>query len=132
MIGLDTNVLLRYLLQDDPAHSPQVNRIFEHQLSAANPGFVNLTTVLEIVWVMQGKMKKPSAEIAAHLKVILSREELVVQNELQVFEAVHALQKGIAEFEDALIGTLNLWAGCSATLTFDRKAARLPYFQPIA
>jgi predicted nucleic-acid-binding protein len=127
MIGLDTNMVLRYLLQDDPAHTPQVNHIFERQLSTENPGFVNLAVVLEIVWVLQGKGKKP-VEIAEHLKAILSLQVLEVQNELQVFEAAHALEKGTAEFEDALIGVLNLWAGCSSTLTFDRKAARLPYF----
>ncbi len=47
MIGLDTNMVLRYLLQDDPAHTPQVNHIFERQLSTENPGFVNLAVVLE-------------------------------------------------------------------------------------
>ena len=131
MIGLDTNVVLRYLLQDDAEHSPQANHIFDNQLSSDNPGYINLASILEIVWVMQGRMKKRPAEIAEHLRGILSRDEIVVQNAIQVYEAARALKEGIAEFEDALIGTLNLWSGCSTTITFDRKASRLPYFQQI-
>ncbi len=53
------------------------------------------------------------------------------QNEQQVFEAAFALKRGTGEFEDALIGTLDAWAGCPHTLTFDKKALRLPYFQLI-
>ena len=126
MIGLDTNVLLRYLLQDDPAQTRQANRIFERQLSAENPGFLNLATVLEIVWVLRSALGRTPAEIAAHLEALLSRDTLEVQNAEQVYEAAFALKRGTGEFEDALIGALNAWAGCSSTVTFDRKAKRLP------
>ena len=131
MIGLDTNVVLRYLLQDDPTQTQQVNRIFEQQLSEENPGFLNLATVLEVVWVLRSVMGRTPAEIAAQLEVILSRDALEVQNAAQVFEAAFALKRGTGGFEDALIGALDAWAGCSRTLTFDRKAARLPHFQLI-
>jgi predicted nucleic-acid-binding protein len=53
MIGLDTNVILRYLLQDDPKQNRQANQIVDRQLSEQNPGFISLVTVLEIVWVLQ-------------------------------------------------------------------------------
>jgi predicted nucleic-acid-binding protein len=132
MIGLDTNVILRYLLQDDLAQAQQANRIFEQHLSEENPGFLNLATILEIVWALRSVMRRTPAQIAAHLEVILSREALEVQNAAQVFEAAFALKHGTGEFEDALIGSLNAWAGCSHTLTFDRKAVRLLHFQIIA
>lgn len=131
MIGLDTNVVLRYLLQDDPAQTRQANRIFEQQLSAANPGFLNLATVLEIVWVLRSVLGRNPIQIAAHLETILSRTTLEVQNAEQVYEAAFALKRGTGEFEDALIGALNAWAGCSSTVTFDRKAGRLPHFRRI-
>lgn len=131
MIGLDTNAVLRYLLQDDPTQTQQVNRTFEQQLTEENPGFPNLTTVLEGVWVLRRVMRRTPAEIAAHLEVILSRNTLEAQNEQQVFEAAIALKRGAGEFEDALIGALNAWAGCSSTLTFDRKAVQMPHFQMI-
>ena len=131
MIGLDTNVVLRYLLQDDPAQTRLANRIFEQQLSAANPGFLNLATVLEIVWVLRSVLGRTPIQIAAHLETILSRTALEVQNAEQVYEAAFALKRGTGEFEDALIGALNAWAGCSSTVTFDRKAGRLPHFRRI-
>jgi predicted nucleic-acid-binding protein len=131
MIGLDTNVILRYLLQDDPKQTRQANQIVDRQLSEQNPGFVSLVTVLEIVWVLRGLLKQNRAQIASHLENLLAADSLEVQNEQQVFEAVFALKRATGEFEDALIGALNIWAGCSCTLTFDRNAARLPHFQAI-
>ena len=129
MTGLDTNVLMRYLLQDDPKQARQVNQIIDRQLSEQNPGSVNLATILEIVWVLRSLLKQSPSEIATHLEHLLAADSLEVQNEQQVFEAAFALKRGTGEFEDALIGALNAWAGCSHTLTFDRKTTRLPYFQ---
>lgn len=131
MTGLDTNVILRYLLQDDPKQTRQANHIIDRQLSGQNPGFINLATVLEIVWVMRSLLKRTPAQIAAHLEDLLAADSLEVQNEQQVFEAAFALKRGNGEFEDALIGALNAWAGCSFTLTFDQRAARLPHFRVI-
>ena len=131
MIGLDTNLILRYLLQDDPKQTRQANKIFDQQLSEQAPGFISLVTVLEIVWVLRSLLKQNPSQIASHLENLLTADCLEVQNEQQVFEAAFALKRGTGEFEDALIGALNAWTGCSHTLTFDRKAARLPYFKAI-
>ena len=131
MIGLDTNVVLRYLLQDDPKQTPLANRIFEHVLNERRPGFINLVTVLEIVWVLRSLRKQTPTEIATHLEHLLAADSLEVQNEQQVFEAAFAVKRGIGEFEDALIGALNAWAGCPHTLTFNKRALRMPYFQLI-
>ena len=131
MIGLDTNVILRYLLQDDPKQTRQANQIVDRQLSEQNPGFISLVTVFEIVWVLHSLLKQNPSQIASHLENLLTAESLEVQNEQQVFDAVFALKRGTGEFEDALIGALNTWASCSHTLTFDRKAAQLPRFREI-
>lgn len=131
MIGLDTNIILRYLLQDDPKQTKQANHIIERQLSEENPGFISVATVLEIVWVLRSLLKRSPIEISSHLEQLLAADTLEVQNEQQVFEAAFALKRGLGEFEDALIGALNAWAGCSRTLTFDRGASRLPHFQVI-
>jgi predicted nucleic-acid-binding protein len=131
MIGLDTKVILRYLLQDDPKQTRQANLIVDRQLSERNPGFISLVTVLEIVWVLRSLLKQNPSQIASHLENLLAADSLEVQNEQQVFDAVFALKRGTGDFEDALIGALNAWAGCSHTLTFDRKAARLPHFRAI-
>jgi predicted nucleic-acid-binding protein len=129
--GLDTNLVLRFLLQDDPVQSRQANIVFEHQLSKTNLGYLSLPTVLEIVWVLGGKINKTKAEINQYLELLLRAESLLIQNEQQVFEAAFALSNGAGEFEDVLIAALNTWAGCSYTLTFDRKASRLANFRAI-
>jgi predicted nucleic-acid-binding protein len=131
MIGLDTNVILRYLLQDNPDQTRKANRIVDRQLNEQAPGFISLVTVLEIVWVLRSLLKRNPSQIASHLESLLAADSLEVQNEQQVFEAVFALKRGTGEFEDALIGALNARAGCTHTLTFDRKATRLPHFQLI-
>jgi predicted nucleic-acid-binding protein len=132
MIGLDTNVIHRYLLQDDLKQTLQANRIIDQELSEENLGVLSVATVLEIVWVLRSLLKQTPIEIATHLEDFLAANVFEVQNEQQVFEAVFALKHGTGEFEDALIGALNTWTGCPYTLTFDRKAARLPYFRIIS
>ena len=131
MIGLDTNVVLRYLLQDDEKQARQANEIFDGRLSEREPGYLSLVCVLEIVWVLRSLLRQGAVEIAAHLEHLLAAESLVVQNEQQVFEAAFALKRGMGEFEDALIGALNAWAGCGKPLTFDRRAGRLAGFEVI-
>jgi predicted nucleic-acid-binding protein len=131
MIGLDTNVILRYLLQDDPKQTRQANLIVDRQLSERTPGFISLVTILEIVWVLRSLLKQNPSQIASHLENLLAADSLEVQNEQQVFDAVFVLKRGTGDFEDALIAALNAWEGCSHTLTFDRKAARLPHFRAI-
>jgi predicted nucleic-acid-binding protein len=122
MIGLDTNVLLRYLVQDDPVQSPRATEIMR-RLSEHEPGFVSLVTILEVVWVLKSLYKRSRQEIASDVEMILAADTLEVQNEQQVYHAVVALRNGTGTFEDALIGALGIWRGCSATLTFDEKAA---------
>ena len=130
MIGLDTNVLLRYLAQDDPAQSPRATEIVERRLTVQEPGFVSLVSVLEVVWVLKSLFKRSRQEIANDIEMLLAADTLEVQNEQEVYTAVVSLRNGIGTFEDALIGALGVWRGCAATLTFDEDAAkRLHGFQ---
>ena len=130
MIGLDTNVLLRYLVQDDPIQSPLATEVIERRVTKEDPGFVSLVCILEIAWVFGSLYKRSPAEIAGHIEMILAADTLEVQNEQEVFQAVVALRNGRGAFEDALIGALGAWRGCSSTLTFDQNAAkRLSGFQ---
>ncbi|MGA2571733.1 MAG: type II toxin-antitoxin system VapC family toxin [Terracidiphilus sp.] len=124
MIGLDTNVLLRYLIQDDAAQSPRATAIIEGRLTAQNPGFVSLVSILEIVWVLGSLYKRARWETANHIEMILAADTLEVQNEQEVYQAVVALRNGTGTFEDALIGSIGIWRGCAATLTFDQNAAK--------
>jgi predicted nucleic-acid-binding protein len=130
MIALDTNVLLRYLVQDDPTQSPKAIAIIERRLTRQEPGFVSLVCILEIVWVLGSLLKRTRWEIAYHIEMILAADTLQVQNEQEVYQGVIALRNGTGTFEDALIGALGKWWGCSTTFTFDQNAAkRLDGFQ---
>ena len=130
MIGLDTNVLLRYLTHDDPAHSARATEIIERRLTAEEPGFISLVSVLEVAWVLKSLFKRSRLQIANDIEMLLAADTLEIQNEQEVYTALVALRNGSGTFEDALIGSLGAWRGCSATLTFDEDAAkRLHGFQ---
>lgn len=129
-MGLDTNVLLRYLTQDDPKHTPRATEIIERRLTEQEPGFVSIVSILEIVWVLKSLFKRSRQQIANDIEMLLAADTLEVQNEQEVYYAVVSLRNGFGTFEDALIGALGAWRGCSATLTFDEDAAkRLHGFQ---
>ena len=128
MIGLDTNVLVRYLAQDDPVQSPEATGIIERVLTEQNPGFVGVVTMAETIWVLERAYGLGDRDIAAAVERLLQIGAIVVEQEQEVYAAMIALKDGRGSFADALIGALGARAGCSRTLTFDRKAARLPGF----
>ncbi|HVM94494.1 MAG TPA: type II toxin-antitoxin system VapC family toxin [Terriglobales bacterium] len=131
MIGLDTNILVRYLTGDDPIQSAKAREVFEQRLSARNPGFVSVVAMVETVWVLDRAYGFAAQEIAAAIERMLQIEVLVIENEQEVFGAMVALKEGLGSFADALIGELGARAGCSGTLTFDRRAARLRGFHKV-
>jgi predicted nucleic-acid-binding protein len=129
VIGLDTNVLVRYLAQDDPVQSQQATELIERRLTPQDPGFVSTVAMVETAWVLDRAYGLAADEIAAALERTLQADVLVVENEQEVFTAVIMLKEGRGSFADALIAALGVKAGCSKTLTFDRKALRLPGFE---
>jgi predicted nucleic-acid-binding protein len=131
MIGLDTNVLIRYLAQDHPAQSRRATEIIERGLSLLNPGFLSVVVLTEMACVLERAYRLPDREIAAAIERVLQTDVLVVESEQEVFAAMIAVKEGRGSFADALIGALGAKAGCSATLTFDQGALRLPGFQPL-
>jgi predicted nucleic-acid-binding protein len=128
MIGLDTNVLVRYLAQDDPVQSAKATALIERRLTEQDPGFISVVAMAETVWVLERAYGLADADIAAAIERTLQVDALVVESEQEVFTAMVALKEGRGSFADALIGALGARAGCSHSLTFDRKALRLPGF----
>ena len=125
MIGLDTNVLVRYLTQDDPIQSPKATEIIERHLTEQNPGFVSVVAMVETAWVLDRVYDLGAGEITMAIEHMLQADVLVVENEQEVFTAMVALKHGHGSFADALIAELGIRAGCTSTLTFDHKALRL-------
>lgn len=129
MIGLDTNIVVRYFAQDDPIQSRRATEIIERRLTEDQPGFISLVTMVETVWVLDRIYGLSGEEIASAVERMLQADSFFIQNEQEVFTAMVALRSGQGSFADALIGALGAWAGCAATLTFDRRAARLKGFE---
>lgn len=131
MIGLDTNILVRYFAQDDPVQSHKASVLIERRLTEQNPGFVSAVVLAETVWVLERFYRLRTQHVALIVERILGADALVVEHEAEVATALAALWDGSRSFADALIGAINANAGCSRTLTFDRKALRLPGFEPL-
>src|ERR1700751_4700903 len=125
MIRLDTNILVRYLAQDDPVQSAKATEIIEQRLTEENLGFVSVVAMVETVWVLDRAYNLSTQEIAAAVERVLQTAVLLVENEQEVFTAMIALKECKGSFADAVIAALGSRAGCSCTLTFDRKVLRL-------
>jgi predicted nucleic-acid-binding protein len=123
MIGLDTNVLARYIAQDDPKQSPKATALIE-SLSDANPGFVSLVALVELVWVMQGCYQASKEEIVSILEKLLRVGSFKVENAEIVLRALHVYARSNADFADCLIERSAAYATCRQTMTFDSKAAK--------
>ena len=132
MIGLDTNVLVRYIAQDDPVQSKIATDFIERRLTERDPGFISIVAMTEMVWVLERAYGRSVLEVAKAIERTLQADVLVVENEQEVFTAMIALKEGRGSFADGLIAALGAKAGCSTTLTFDRKALRLPGFELLA
>ena len=122
MIGLDTNVMVRYIEQDDPIQSPKADEII-NALTPQNPGYLSVVAIVEISWVLMGPYKRTKSQVVTVVDWILNTQQLVVENSRLVIQALNAYSVSNADFPDCLIERTANAAGCSQTLTFDRRAA---------
>ena len=122
MIGLDTNVIIRYVTQDDAQQSSAATALIE-SLDEQQPGFVSIVAVAETGWVLTRSYGVDGSTLADVFDRLLDAREIVVQHSDTVRLAVDGLRRG-AEFADAVIAGLGRAAGCDQTMTFDRGAAQ--------
>lgn len=125
MTGLDTNVIVRFLMKDDADQAALATKAFA-EFTIAAPGFVCREVLVELVWVLQKIYRLPRTDIADAIEGLLGAREIVVESADQVAVAVDRLRKGGAGFADQMIALAGQGAGCQTTITFDRKAAGLP------
>ena len=123
MTGLDTNVLVRYIMQDEPAQSAKATVLIE-SLTAADPGFVPLVCVVELYWVLTSCYALSDVQAASALDTLVRTKQFVVERADVVVRALRVFQTGKADWPDCLIERSAAHAGCSQTVTFDRGAAR--------
>lgn len=125
MIGLDTNVLIRYLVQDDATQARKANELMESILTSDEPGFINLTTVCEIVWVLKRNYRLDKPAQMAVVDGLLTTKQLLVDDVAVAWKAPRAYEAGRADFSDAVIAYTNKAHGCEYTVTFNKQAAKL-------
>jgi len=123
VIGIDTNVLVRYIAQDDEAQSAQATELIEADCSAATPGYVGIVVLVELAWVSESCYGATRAEVAEIVRRILSARQLIVQEADLIWNALRLFESGMADFSDCVIELTADAAGCSVIMTFDQKAA---------
>jgi predicted nucleic-acid-binding protein len=128
VIGLDTNLLVRLAVGDDPEQTQQARRFVDRHCSAEVPGFINSVVLTEFVWVLARTYGYTHSEIAAAVDDLLAGKDRIVEHHEAVRAGVEDYRSGRLDFIDAIIGHINRAHGCEATATFDRKAAKLDGF----
>ncbi len=131
MIGLDTNVVVRYVMQDDALQSLQATQIIEN-LSPESPGFISLVSVVELFWVFTSCYALKDSQAAQAIEVMLRTRHLVIDRAQEVHRALRLFKASAAtegsspkaDFADCLIREVSAAAGCERVLTFDKAAAR--------
>ena len=123
MIGLDTNVLVRYIMQDEAKQAAKATKLIEG-LTAKEPGFIAIVSVVELVWVLSSFYGKDKAQIVQALDVILRSKQLVIDQAEHVVRALRAYAAGNADFADCLIERTAVAAGSIRTMTFDLAASK--------
>jgi predicted nucleic-acid-binding protein len=122
VIGLDTNVLVRYIAQDDRIQSARATALIEKECSASMPGYVGLVVLVEVIWVSETCYGATRQQIAEIVRRILGIRQFVVQETETVWQALRLFESGKADFADCVIERSATAAGCVHSVTFDKRA----------
>ena len=124
MIGLDTNVLVRYIMQDDVKQSAKATKVIE-SLTVNTPGYVSLVAMVELSWVLSVSYGLTRDQVAQAIDALLRTKEIVVESKDSILKALRVFNTSSADFADCLIAQCAVIAGCSKTMTFDVGAAKV-------
>ena len=128
MLGIDTNVLVRFLVRDDESQFEKARRLIKREVAAGNQVLVSKLVILETEWVLRSRYRLSKTAIASAIGALLEAAEMQIEDEPSVEEALYVWKESSADFADCLIGARNRKLGCRATATFDAEAATLPGF----
>lgn len=120
MIALDTNVLVRFLVEDDPAQSARAARLIDRAVARNEALFVSDLVLCETVWVLLSAYRVPRAEVAALLAQVLKASHLAFRDAEALLRALQGFVRGKGDFADYVIREHALMAGCDDVATFDR------------
>jgi len=128
MLGIDTNVLVRFLVRDDEAQFERARRLIKREVSAGRRVFVNQLVIMETEWVLRSRYAVSKHQIIEALSGLLDAADVQFEDEPAVEQALFLWKDTTADFADCLIGAKNRRHGCRATASFDAKASKLPGF----
>jgi predicted nucleic-acid-binding protein len=128
MLGLDTNVIVRLFVDDDPDQVLSARRLVASRCSPEKPGFIDRVALCEVIWVLVSVHGYTRLAIADVIEKILGNRDMRLEDSALVGLALQDYRASNVDFADLLIGHVNIAHGCDATATFDRKAARLKGF----
>jgi predicted nucleic-acid-binding protein len=126
LLGIDTNVLVRLLVQDDRAQSRRARELVQQAAGRGRVVWVSLLVMIETEWVLRSRYAFDKAATLQLIVSLLETRELTFEDEPAIEEALYNWKKSPCGFADCLIVAHNRRAGCSATASFDRRTARLP------
>jgi predicted nucleic-acid-binding protein len=129
MKGIDTNVLARYLRDDDPDQSRRAARLVQRARNSGEPLFINHVVLCELVWILDSVYEHTKEEIVAMIESVLHTEQIRIEDAASVQAALEDCRKSKAGFADCLIGRRNVALGCETTITFDRNLRGAGTFQ---
>lgn len=128
MLGIDTNILVRFLVQDDAAQFEKARKLIKREVAAGRRVFVNQLVLMETEWVLRSRYAVPKNLIIEAISGLMDASDVQFEDEPVIEEAIFIWKESAADFADCLIGAKNRRLGCRATATFDLKAAKLPSF----
>ena len=132
MIGLDTNVVVRLVVGDDPGQTERAKRFVRRRCTPDSPGFISNIVLVELVWVLTRAYGFQGADIVNAIQALLAGADRVVEDPDAVRGALEDQKSDRADLVDSLLGRITRARGCEATATFDRRAARLDTFVAVA
>ena len=128
MLGIDTNVLVRFLVRDDELQFDKARKLIRREIAAGRQVLVNHLVILETEWLLRSRYCLSKIDIVAAISGLLDATEMQIEDEPTVEEALYVWKESGADFADCLIGAKNRRLSCRATATFDTKASKLPGF----
>jgi predicted nucleic-acid-binding protein len=131
MLGVDTNVLIRYLTRDDESQYEKARRLIDREVAKGEPVLVSQLVLLETEWVLRSRYALAKEDIVTTFSALLDTADLAIEDEPSVENAVYSWKDSAADFADCLIEALNRRLGCRATTTFDGRALKIPGFIPV-
>ena len=129
MKGLDTNVLIRYLVQDEPKQSATATQFIEQQCTEKSPCHIGKIVLCEVAWVLESRYGQSREQISDIFEQLLQVEQLEVDEPDVIWRALFDYKNSNADFPDHLLARVNEANGCDVTVTFDKKASKQPFFE---